>query len=205
MPETQNSRDKNVTPISLSSPVWDRVFTIAPLVIIGTREANGDYNLAPKHLATPLSWTNYFGFVCTPQHGTYRNIKREGVFTVTYPRPTQMVLASLTASPREDDGSKPGLGVLPTWPAQRVDALFVDDGYLFLECELDRIVDDFDINSLIAGRIVAAYAAGDSLRGEEIDENDLLAQSPLLAYLNWGRFARVDESFAFPFMSAFKR
>jgi flavin reductase (DIM6/NTAB) family NADH-FMN oxidoreductase RutF len=205
MIETDNSTGEQVIPLALETPVWDRVFTIAPLVVIGTREPDGTYDLAPKHLVTPLSWTNYFGFVCTPRHATYHNIKREGVFTVSYPRPNQMVLTSLTASPREDDGSKPGLSTLPTWPARQIDGLFIKDAYLFLECELDRIIDDFDINSLIAGRIVAAYAAGDSLRQEDWDDNDLLAQAPLLAYINWGRFARIEESFAFPFMSKFKR
>jgi hypothetical protein len=43
------------------------------------------------------------------------------------------------------------------------------------------------------------------LRQEDWDDNDLLAQAPMLAYLNWGRFARIDESFAFPFMRKFKR
>ena len=205
MIETDNSTGEQVIPLTLETPVWDRVFTIAPLVVIGTREPDGTYDLAPKHLVTPLSWTNYFGFVCTPRHATYHNIKREGVFTVSYPRPNQMVLTSLTASPREDDGSKPGLSTLPTWPARQIDGLFIEDAYLFLECELDRIVDDFDINSLIAGRIIAAYAASDSLRQEDWDDNDLLAQAPLLAYINWGRFARIEESFAFPFMSKFKR
>ncbi len=205
MLEPEKSFEEQLVPLSLASAVWDRVFTIAPLVVIGTREANGDYNLAPKHMVTPLSWTNYFGFVCTPQHETYHNIKREGVFTVSYLRPTQTVLASLTASPREDDGSKPGLAALPTWPAKIVDALFVEDAYLFLECETDRIVDGFDINSLIAGRIVAAYAASDSLRQEGQDGDDPLAQTPLLGYINWGRFARVDTSYAFPFMSEPKR
>ncbi len=201
----QPSSEEQIIPLSIASPIWDRVFTIAPLVVIGTREPNGEYDLAPKHLVTPLSWTNYFGFVCTPRHATYQNIKREGVFTVSYPRPNQTVITSLTASPREDDGSKPSLAALPTWPAQQIDGVFIEDAYLFLECELDRIVDGFDINSLIAGRITAAYVASDSLRQEDLDDSDLLANAPLLAYINWGRFARVDESFTFPFMSGFKR
>lgn len=203
MSETEKPTAEQVTPIS--TPIWDRVFTVAPLVVIGSREPDGTYNLAPKHLATPLSWTDYFGFVCTPEHATYHNIKRDGVFTVSYPRPNQMVLTSLTASPREDDGRKPGLEVLPTWPARQIGGIFIEDAYLFLECELDRIIDGFDMNSLIAGRIVAAYAANDSVRCDDLDENDLLGQAPLLAFINWGRFARIDESYAFPFMSKFKR
>lgn len=192
-------------PLSPDIPIWDQVFTVAPLVIIGTKDPDGSFNLAPKHLVTPLSWKEHFGFVCTPGHTTYQNIKREGVFTVSYPRPTQMVQASLTAAPREEDGAKPALGLLPTFPAQEIDGVFIEDAYLFFECELDRIIDGFDINSLIAGKIIAAYVAPDSVRGSEVDDADLLADSPLLAYLNWGRFARIRESFTFPFMRGFKR
>ena len=35
-------------------PIWDRVFSVAPLVIVGSKEADGRFNLAPKHLAMPL-------------------------------------------------------------------------------------------------------------------------------------------------------
>ena len=197
--------EQQVVPLSSDIPIWDQVFTVAPLVIIGSREADGSYNLAPKHLATPLSWTNHFGFVCTPNHSTYQNIKREGQFTVSYPRPTQMIQTSLTATLREDDDSKPALALLSTFPAKKIDGQFIEDGYLYFECELDRIIDDFDTNSLIAGTIISAYAAQDSLRAHDIDDAQLLADAPLLAYLNWGRFARIQKSFTFPFMRGFKR
>jgi hypothetical protein len=58
---------------------------------------------------------------------------------------------------------------------------------------------------LIASRIIAAYAAADSLRQSDMDDADLLADAPLLAYINWGRFARIQDSFSFPFVSGFKR
>lgn len=35
--------------------LWSRVFSVAPLVVVGTREAEGSYDLAPKHLALPWS------------------------------------------------------------------------------------------------------------------------------------------------------
>lgn len=201
----ESSAMEQLIPLSLAQPIWDRVFTIAPLVIIGSRDPDGSFNLAPKHLVTPLSWKDHFGFVCTPSHTTYQNIKRERFFTVSYPRPTQMLVASLTATPREEDGSKPALGLLPTFPARKGEGVFIEDAYLFLECELDRIVDGFDINSLIAGRIVAAYVAPDSLRQPDLDDNELLAAAPLLAYLDWGRFANIRHSFVFPFMKGFSR
>ena len=197
--------DAELVPLNIGDPIWDRFFSVAPLVLIGTREENGADDFAPKHMATPLGWDNYFGFVCTPRHATYQNARREKVFTVTYPRPTQVVLTSLAASGRCDDDTKPSLAALPKFPARTVPGSFVADGYLFLECELDRIVDGFGVNSLIAGRIVAALVHPDALRVSERDDNDLINELSLLAYLNPGRFARIDESFSFPFPTDFQR
>lgn len=184
---------------------WERVFSVNPLVLVGTREKGGRYDLAPKHAAFPLGWESYFGFVCTPRHTTYHNARREGVFTVSYPRPTQVVLASLAAAPREGDGSKPLLDALSTFPASQVDGVFVEDAYLFLECALDRVVDDFGENSLICGRVVATHVHEDYLRVSERDDQDLIHESPLLAYLNPGRYARITESYSFPFPAGFMR
>ena len=195
----------NLVTLSGDLPIWERVYTVNPLVLVGTRERDGGYDLAPKHMAFPMGWENYFGFVCTPRHGTYHNARREGVFTVSYPRPTQVVLASLAASPREGDGTKPAVHALPTFPASEVEGIFVEDAYLFLECMLDRIVDDFGENSLIAGRIVAAHVREDYLRASDRDDNDLIHESPLLAYLSPGRYARVGESNSFPFPADFMR
>ena len=199
------TQEQFAIPLSQDKPIWDQVFTVAPLVIIGSKNRDGSFNLAPKHLVTPLSWKDHFGFVCTSTHTTYNNIAREGVFTVSYPRPTQMIQTSLTAAPREEDDSKPALALLPTFPAQEIEGIFIEDAYLFFECELDRIIDGFDINSLVAGKIIAAYASADSIRGEAGNDADILAGAPLLAFLNWGRFARIRESFTFPFMRGFKR
>lgn len=196
---------KQLVSLETEHPIWDRFFAVAPLVVIGTREAHGGYDLAPKHMAAPLGWENYFGFVCTPAHGTYRNVRRDGAFTVSFPRPEQVVLTSLSASPRCDDGSKPITGALPTFPAETVDAVFVDDGYLFLECELHQFVDDLGDNSLIIGRIVKARVAEDELRDHELDDEDLVFKAPLLAYLYPGRFAEISRSTKMPFPAGFKR
>lgn len=196
---------ENVVTLSGDSPIWERVFTVNPLVLVGTRETDGGYDLAPKHLAFPMGWENYFAFVCTPRHATYHNARREGAFTVSYPRPTQVVLTSLAATKREGDGTKPSLYALPTFPASEVDGVFIEDAYLFLECVLDRIVDDFGENSLIAGRVVAAHVSEDYLRISERDDNDLIHEYPLIAYLSPGRYARVEESNSFPFPTDFSR
>ena len=45
----ETTYEEQVIPLSLEYPIWDRVFTIAPLVVIGTREPDGTFDLAPKH------------------------------------------------------------------------------------------------------------------------------------------------------------
>lgn len=191
--------------LDTSESIWESFFTVFPLVVIGTREADGSDDLAPKHLAMPMSWKNHFGFVCTPRHNTYQNIQRDRQFAVTYMRPSQTVLASLAATPRCDDGSKPITQALPTFAADSVNASFVQDGYLFLECELQQIVDDLGENSLILGRIIAARVAEDALRSSEQDDGDLIYASPLLAYLYPGRFTEISDTTQLPFPAGFKR
>jgi flavin reductase (DIM6/NTAB) family NADH-FMN oxidoreductase RutF len=196
---------RDLVTLQSDRPIWDRIFTVNPLVVVGTKAEGGGYDLAPKHMAIPMGWENYFGFVCTPRHRTYHNARREGAFTVSYPRPTQVVLASLAASPRESDGSKLAADALQTFPASEVDGIFLEDAYLFLECALDRIADDFGENSLIVGRIVAAHARENYLRASESDDQDLIHDSPLLTYLSPGRYASIGESYSFPFPVGFMR
>jgi len=191
--------------LDISQPIWDRFFYIISLVIIGTREADGGHDLAPKHMAMPIGWDNYFGFVCSPTHATQSNAERSGVFTVSYPRPDQLLQTSLAASPRFDKVGKPALAALPVVPARVVDGVLVAGAYVELECELERIIDGFGRNSLIIGRIVAARAAEDALRVMDGDDADLIHHSPLLAYLSPGRFTKVDQSLSFPFPAGMRK
>ena len=186
-------------------PIWDCFYWVAPLVLIGTMEAEGTHDLAPKHMAFPMGGENYFGFVCTPRHHTYSNIQRDGVFTVSYPRPSQLVQASLAASPRCEDDKKPSLDALPVFPATRIDGVLLQGGSVFLECKLDRIIDGFGINSLIVGKLVAAHAAEDVARVCDGDDPETIHQAPLLAYLYPDRFAAIDNSLSFPFPAGMKK
>jgi len=190
--------------LDLRQPIWERFFTVAPLVLVGTTDADGAADLAPKHMAFPLGWDNYFAFVCAPSHSTYRNIERTGSFAVSYPRPADIVAASLTAAPRCED-AKPVVGLLDTFRAERADGVFIKNGYLYLECELVRIVDGFGRNALIAGKIVAAHADPVALRGIDRDDAELLLGAPQLAYLYPGRFAVIEQTQAFPFPAGMRR
>jgi flavin reductase (DIM6/NTAB) family NADH-FMN oxidoreductase RutF len=196
---------EQLVPLSPDRPVWDRVFSVAPLVIVGSKEGDGRYNLAPKHLAMPLGWENYYCFACSPRHSTYHNIRDHGVFTVSFPRPTEVLYASLAAAPRCEDRSKPTLLALPTFPARSVDGVLVGQCYFYLECTLHSVLDGFGETSLIIGKVVAAAAHPDALRDTDRDEADQLFQFPLLAYLSPGRLAEVRHTTAFPFPRGFSR
>ncbi|MBT8083317.1 MAG: flavin reductase [Gammaproteobacteria bacterium] len=195
----------NVVEVDTSVPVWGQFFTVAPLVLVGTRDADGSLDLAPKHMVTPMGWQNYFGFVCSPQHGTCSNIERTGVFTVSYPRPSQVLYTSLAATPRDAHGDKLILDYFKTFPAKEVDGEFIEDGYLFFECRHFKTVDGFGDNCLITGEIVAAWGDRDFLRRAEADDQETIHEAPLLAYLHPGRFATIDRSNGFPFPEAMKK
>lgn len=188
----------------VDAPIWNRFFTVAPLVLVGTREGDG-HDLAPKHMAMPLGWDNYFCFVCSPDHATQVNAERTGEFTISFPRPGQIVETSLAAAPRAEDSSKPSLAAVPTFPAREVDGVLVQDAYLWLECKLDRIIDGFGRNTLVIGEVVAASVEEDALRASDSDDAEVIREQPLLAYLSPGRFASVSQSFSFPFHANFKR
>ena len=194
-----------MVPIDVKHDVWERFFTVAPLVVIGTEEEDGTLDFAPKHMALPLGWDRFFGFVCSTSHATERNAVREGWFTVSFPRPDDVMLASLAAAPRWDDDTKPALAVLPTVPAARTGGALLRDAYVHLECELDRVVEDLGTNDLVIGRIVTARVAEDSLRLADGDDQDVFRNAPMLAYLHPGRYAVVDTTFSFPFHSGFSK
>ena len=198
-----DARDRLVD-IGTEDPVWERFFTVAPLVLIGTTDADGSPDLAPKHMVTPMGWKNYFGFVCTPSHSTYQNIQRTGDFTVSYPKPSQILFSSLAASPREH-GQKRALDYFRTFAAREVDAPLIEEAYLYFECRHLKTVDGFDTNCLITGEIIAAYAEPEFLRSTDIDDQELVHESPLFAYLAPGRFATIQRSNAFPFPANMKK
>ncbi len=194
--------------LDLSQPIWAKFFLVSPLVLIGTHHADGTVDMAPKHLALPLSWENFFGFVCSPEHATYRNIQRDGRFGVSFPRPSQLLQTSLAAAPRCGDGPeapKPSLAALTTQEGSTLGCPLLQGAYLFLECELDRIVDGFGPNSLIAGVVRHAEVDDIALRRAQQDDHDAIAHDPMLVYLQPGRFAILYESHAFPFPKGFHR
>lgn len=199
------SDDPDVVTLHPEQPFFETLYTATPLVIVGTREPDGTGDLAPKHMAIPLGWDGYFGFVCTPEHGTYTNAERTGSFTVSYPRPENILEASLAAAPREPSGSKPSIEGIETVDAETVDAPAVADAYGVLECELDRVVGEFGRAELVVGKVVEKHVHVDAYRSDDIEPEELLERAPALTYLYPDRFASVSETQAFPFPDGFQR
>ena len=193
--------------LEVSTPIWENFFTVAPLVLVGTLEEDGTPDLAPKHMVTPLGWDNYVGFVCTPSHGTYRNARRTGEFTMSFLAPDHVVMASLASAPRCDgpDQKRPAMELLDVFDGVEVAAPLVGGSYLHLECRLHGIWDDFGRNSLVAGEVVAAHVAQESARSPARTDAELLYETPILAYLSPGRFAEIRETQAFPFHRGMRR
>ena len=191
--------------LDMDFPIWERFFTIAPLVVVGTKEDDG-YDLAPKHMVTPLGFGNFFGFVCTPRHSTYHNVKRTKEFTVSFPRPEQIIATSISASPRNEEISKSKgiIKALPIVKASTMDAPLLKDACLYFECIHFKTIDGFDGYGLITGTIKAVHVHRDYLRVSEGDDQEQLKQKPLLAYIANGRFAKVSDTYNFPFPKDFK-
>ncbi|MGZ4419340.1 MAG: flavin reductase, partial [Gaiellaceae bacterium] len=89
--------------------------------------------------------------------------------------------------------------------ATAVDGVLVENCALYLECSLERIVDDLGGASLVVGRIVAASAPRALLRRPGVDDADLLYEQRPLVYLAPARFGFVRETYSFPLPVAFRR
>jgi predicted pyridoxine 5'-phosphate oxidase superfamily flavin-nucleotide-binding protein len=51
---TESSVQRRLVDIDTSEPVWERFFTVAPLVLVGTIDEDGTLDMAPKHMVTPM-------------------------------------------------------------------------------------------------------------------------------------------------------
>jgi flavin reductase (DIM6/NTAB) family NADH-FMN oxidoreductase RutF len=199
--------DNSNEPVTLPNggeELWTQVFTAAPLVLVGTLEPDGTPDLAPKHQAMPMGWTDQYGFVCTERHSTHHNVRRTGQFTVSYPVPDQIIAVSQAAAPRFD-GDKPSLAIVPQIPATEVDGVLVEGAALWLECTLERIVEGFGEHDLIVGKVVRAAAPQWAVRDPDVDDAELIHRHPTLVYLCPDRFATVARTSSFPFPVDFSR
>lgn len=202
MSTTGPGRGRGLVRLEEGVRVFDAIFTVAPLVVVGTRDADGEANLAPKHMAMPIGWSDRYCFACTPRHRTHQNAVRTGEFTVSFATPDLCVLVGQAAATRRPDAERTELAAFDTSPAEDVDGVLISDAHAALECRLERIVEEGD-ESLIIGRIVAAHVNPKALRSNDRDDADVVFDYPLTAYVAPGRLARIDRTTAFPYPARF--
>lgn len=192
--------------LNVKESIWEHFFTVAPLIVIGTKEENG-FNLAPKHMATPIGFSDYFGFVCTPRHSTYHNIRKEKKFTVSFVKPDQILLSSIAAIPRcaVDHFPSDITANIPTVTTEEGENIFIADSYVLLNCDLYKVIDGFDDYSIITGKINAAMVHKDYKIISDKGQQRQIYENPLLAYIAQGRFASIKETMSYPYPKDFKR
>lgn len=85
-----------------------------------------------------------------------------------------------------------------------MEGVYLSESRAVLECELDRVVEDFDGFGLVVGRIVDARVREEALRLSDRPDDEVLADAPLLAYLSPGRYAEVTSGYTFPLPAGFE-
>ncbi len=192
--------------LDIKESIWEHFYTVAPLVVIGTKEGHG-FDLAPKHMATPLGFSDFFGFVCTPRHNTYHNIKKNSRFSVSFVKPDQILLSSLAAMPRGavKDFPKEITNQIPTVLSDDGEAIFLRDSYVMLDCISHKIIDGFDDYSLITGKIQSARVHKNYIIVSDEGHQKQIYDHPLLAYIAPGRFASIRETLSYPYPKDFQR
>ncbi len=75
--------------LDVEFPVWNQFFTVAPFVVIGTKEGE-DYDLAPKHMVTPLGHDNTLVLFVHQTMQLITMLERKRLFTVSFPRPNRL-------------------------------------------------------------------------------------------------------------------
>ena len=197
---------KDFISLDVKESIWEHFYTVAPLVVIGTKEENG-FDLAPKHMATPLGFSDYFGFVCTPRHKTYHNIKDHKRFSVSFVKPDQVLMSSLAAMPRAavKDFSEEITNQIPTMYNEQGTSIYLKDSYVILDCLLYKIIDGFDDYSMICGKIEAAWVDKDYRVVSDEGQQKQIYEHPLLAYIAQGRFASIKKTWSYPYPKDFKR
>ena len=198
-----------IAPESVRVPIdpelWDRTFLVAPLVLVGTLDPDGGHDLAPKHMASPVSFGPWIAFSCVPEHTTWKNATRTGSFTVSFLRPRQVLDVTLAAGPRDEAGNKPTLAGIHTIPADEIEGVWVEGAHLALECTLDRVIEGLDDNNLLIGRVVAAHATRGALRGPDRDDDEVIRDEPLLVYAHPHRFGVLHQTRILPLHLGFRR
>lgn len=158
---------------------WKPLVTIKPLILVTTRSGKGVNNGAVKSLALQCSFEPYrYGFVCTPDHDTYKNIKETREFGINFPAPEfEKNIMSFGRDFPEDIDEMMEAGI-QVFYSEKGSVPLISDCYFSLECRLDQII-DWENSSLIIGRVYMGWANSDYI--QKTDKEKL--EDGILSYL----------------------
>jgi len=160
-----------------AAEAW-RLMNHGPLVLVCTKSAEGNRDLAPIAWSMPVEYdpVSEVGFVCDKGHATAANILASGKFALALPHSSQKDLV-LKAGARGGAGADKfetlGLGALS---CKRIDAVLPEGIVGWLECELFK---KFEIGTswLFVGKVL--YAACDEAAWKDGPEGGrLLVETP---------------------------
>ena len=99
----------------IEAPLWTRFFSVAPLVLVGTKEGD-HFDIAPKHMAMPLGWKDFYCFCLQRPARDLPKRRRARRLHGELLGEELIAQTGLAASARLSDASKPGPAVLSTFP-----------------------------------------------------------------------------------------
>ena len=143
---------EDLVEISTEAPIWERFFTVAPLVLVATKRAA---TTTSRRSISPCRSAGRTTSASSAARRTrrHRNLEAHPEFTVSFPRGRPDRQSSLLAAgSRLDDRSKPTLAPFRSSRPARWTACSSRAAALYLECALERVIDGFGENSLIVGR-----------------------------------------------------
>lgn len=146
---------------------------VRPVVVITTRSEKGIANAAPFSLNTPVSFEPpLYGFSCSSEHDTWKNIQANGEFVVNVAGKDFGVLMHVleTDYPYEDNEIE--RAGLTEEKAKTVNSPRIKEAAAWIECKEEQSVELGD-HIWIVGR-VQAVGVRDELWKDVIDARELL-------------------------------
>ncbi len=185
--------------VSLSAPkgfsdveakAWEREMSmiVRPIVIISTVSKEGIPNAALKTNFMVVSALEEVAFGCFQEHDTHRNIVETGEFVVNVPPEGIIEKAMVTAVDFPHNVNEIEEAGLTAIPSEKVRPPRIQECRLHMECRLK-----WHRDTIIVGRIVAASADEDLVKGSVEERQTRLGQIYLVGAKSYGVIADIKE------------
>ncbi|MBN2406202.1 MAG: flavin reductase family protein [Elusimicrobia bacterium] len=176
---------------SISKDISYRLVNHGPLVMISTRSAKGEYDIAPVAWCCPADNSpSRILIAIDPGHMTYSNIKETGEFTVCVPNASQADLARKTGSVSGRDADKFAEFGIEHVKTSGVDTLVPTGCVGYICCKVFSDTDSDGV-ALVIGEAVEAAAHTRGFSDRVLIENE---QGRTLHHLGGGTFGILSDN-----------